>query len=94
MSSKRTNHKHRTSTVQGTANTENRKGNGFDVVQSDEGSDERRRLESEARYWRKWAMKNGRLEWEKAKGRISKLRGKAGLKKLVDEMNRQYRQTK
>jgi hypothetical protein len=50
--------------------------------------------ECEARYWIKWAKEHGRAEWERAKGRISKRRGRAGLKRLVDEMNRQYQQTK
>ncbi len=46
------------------------------------------RLTCEARFWDKWARKNGREAWEETKARIAEKRGDNGLNRLLGEMNR------
>lgn len=80
------------SAVQSVAAAEGGEGYRLTLVRSNEGSySEAFRLECEARHWRAWAREHGKAKWLKAKDRIRKHRGAKGLKRLVDEMNRQER---
>ena len=47
------------------------------------------RLECEARYWIKYARKNGLEAWKEVKDRLTKRRGENSVNRLVSEMHRQ-----
>jgi hypothetical protein len=47
------------------------------------------KFECEVRYWIGYAKKNGMREWNYAKDRLIKRRGKESVDKLTQEMNRQ-----
>ena len=44
------------------------------------------KLHYEARYWAKWAIKNGRTAWEQQKSRLIDIRGREKVLELVDRM--------
>lgn len=49
---------------------------------------EAKRLRLEVKFWKKWAVQNGRAAWEETKENIKKKRGAKGLAYLLDAMNK------